>query len=322
VPRLLVTRRLPDGALDPVAGAPDVEVVERPDDTPYTHAELVAAAATVDGIVSLITDRIDAEVLRAGTGRLRVVANVAVGYDNIDVAAATEAGVVVCNTPGMVEETTADLAFALILAASRRLAEAEADLRAGRWTGWEIDQYLGQDIHGATLGLVGYGGIGRAVARRAQGFGMEILHHTRTSTGEPGWVGDLHELLARSDVVSLHVPLTAQTRHLISRSELAVMKTTAVLVNTARGPVVDEEAVAEALEQGRIFAAGLDVFEAEPAVHPRLLAAPRTVLTPHVGTATVATRLAMARMAVRSAAAVMAGKVPDNALNPEAALPS
>ncbi|HEY3239520.1 MAG TPA: D-glycerate dehydrogenase, partial [Acidimicrobiia bacterium] len=316
--RLLITRRLPEGALDPVAEAPDVEVVERSGDKPFTSADLAAATATVDGIVSLITDRIDAAVLAAGKGRLRVVANVAVGYDNIDVRAATEAGVVVCNTPGMVEETTADLAFALILAASRRLSEAEADLRAGRWEGWEIDQYLGRDIHGATLGLVGYGGIGRAVARRAQGFGMEVLHHTRTPTGEPGWLGDLHELLARSDVVSLHVPLTAQTRHLIGRPELAVMKPTAVLVNTARGPVVDEEAVAEALEEGRLFAAGLDVFEAEPAVHPRLLAAPRAVLTPHVGTASVATRLAMARMAVRSSLAVLAGELPDNALNPEA----
>ncbi|MDQ3946958.1 MAG: D-glycerate dehydrogenase [Actinomycetota bacterium] len=320
--RLLVTRRLPEGALDPVAGASDVEVVEGPDDTPFTREQLAAAAATVDGVVSLITDRIDAGVLAAGKGRLRVVSNVAVGYDNIDVAAATEAGVLVCNTPGMVEETTADLAFALILAASRRLSEAEADLRAGRWGGWEIDQYLGRDIHGATLGLVGYGGIGRAVAHRARGFGMDVLHHTRVPTGEPGWVGDLHQLLARSDVVSLHVPLTEQTRHLIGRSELDVMKPTAVLVNTARGPVVDEEAVAEALEQGRIFAAGLDVFEAEPAVHPRLLAAPRAVLTPHLGTATVDTRLAMARMAVGSALTVLAGKVPDNAVNPRAARPS
>ena len=225
--RLFITRRLPEGSLDPAAGAPGVEIVQGPGDTgdtpgppgdtPLTQAELAEAARTVDGMVCLITDRIDATVLAAGQGRLRVVANVAVGYDNIDVAAATEAGVVVCNTPGLLDDTTADLAFALILAASRRLSEAEADLRAGRWAGWEIDQYLGQDIHGATLGLVGYGGIGRAVGRRGRGFGMEVLHHTRTDTGAPGWVGDLHELLARSDVVSLHVPLTAQTRHLIGR---------------------------------------------------------------------------------------------------------
>ncbi len=327
--RLFITRRLPEGSLDPAAGAPGVEIVQGPGDTgdtpgppgdtPLTQAELAEAARTVDGMVCLITDRIDATVLAAGQGRLRVVANVAVGYDNIDVAAATEAGVVVCNTPGLLDDTTADLAFALILAASRRLSEAEADLRAGRWAGWEIDQYLGQDIHGATLGLVGYGGIGRAVGRRGRGFGMEVLHHTRSDTGAQGWVGDLHELLARSDVVSLHVPLTAQTRHLIGRPELDAMKRSAVLVNTSRGPVVDEEAVAEALEEGRIFAAGLDVFEAEPAVHPRLLAAPRTVLTPHIGTATVATRVAMARTAVSSALDVLAGKVPDNAVNPEAA---
>jgi glyoxylate reductase len=319
VSRLLVTCRLPDGSLDPVAAAPDVEIVQRTGDKPATSAELAAMAGDVDGIVSMVTDRIDAYVLVAGSGHLRVVANVAVGYDNIDVAAATEAGVVVCNTPGMVEAATADLAFALILAASRRLSEAEADLRAGRWQGWAIDQYLGRAVYGATLGIVGYGGIGRAVAERARGFAMEVLHHTRTPTGDPGWVGDLHELLARSDVVSLHVPLTAQTRHLIGRPQLAVMKPTAVLVNTARGPVVDEEALAEALEQGQIGAAGIDVYEAEPTVHPRLLAAPRTVLLPHIGTATVETRLAMSRMAVRSALAVLAGDIPDNALNPEAA---
>ncbi len=316
--RLLITRHLPDGALDPATEA-GVEIVARSDDRPYTTDELAEAAGTVDGIVSLVTDRIDAAVLAGGKGQLKVVANVAVGYDNIDVAAATEAGVVVCNTPGLLDETTADLAFGLILAAARRFSEAEADLRAGRWAGWEIDQYLGRDLYGATLGLVGYGGIGRAVARRAQGFAMEVLHHTRTPTGEEGWVADLHELLARSDFVSLHVPLTAQTRHLIGRPEFAVMKPSAVLVNTARGPVVDEEALAEALEEGQIFAAGIDVYEAEPKVHPRLLAAPRAVLLPHVGTATVATRTAMARLAVRSTVAVLAGEVPDTALNPEAA---
>ncbi len=317
--RLLVTTRLPEGSLDAVAGAGDVDVVQRSGDKAATAAELAGIAGEVDGIISMVTDRIDASVLAAGAGRLRVVANVGVGYDNIDVAAATEAGVVVCNTPGMVEEATADLAFALILAASRRLSEAEADLRAGRWHGWEIDQYLGRNVHGATLGLVGYGGIGQAVARRARGFDMEVLHHTRTATGDPGWVGDLHDLLRRADVVSLHVPLTPQTRHLIGRAELAAMKPTAVLVNTARGPVVDEEALAEALEEGQIAAAGIDVYEAEPTVHPRLLAAPHTVLLPHIGTATVQTRLGMSRMAVGSALAVLAGDMPDNTVNPEAA---
>lgn len=320
MPRVLVTRHLPPGGLDPLAGAEGIEVVQRPSDDPFTHEELVVAVAEgVDGVVCLLTDRIDAEVLAAGAGRLRVVADVAVGYDNLDVEAATRAGVLVCNTPGILDETTADLAFALMLAAARRCSEAEADLRAGRWASWGINQYLGRDIHGATLGLVGYGRIGRAMARRAAGFGMEVLHHTRTPTGEPGWVGDLHELLRRADVVSLHVPLTASTRHLIGGAELEVMKPTAVLVNTARGPVVDEDALAEALERGRIFAAGLDVYEAEPAVHPRLLAAPRTVLLPHIGSASVATRTAMARLAADSARRVLAGEVPGNTVNPEAA---
>lgn len=320
MPRVLVTRHLPPGGLDPLAGAEGIEVVQRPSDDPFTHEELVVAVAEgVDGVVCLLTDRIDAEVLAAGAGRLRVVADVAVGYDNLDIEAATRAGVLVCNTPGILDETTADLAFALMLAAARRCSEAEADLRAGRWASWGINQYLGRDIHGATLGLVGYGRIGRAMARRAAGFGMEVLHHTRTPTGEPGWVGDLHELLRRADVVSLHVPLTASTRHLIGGAELEVMKPTAVLVNTARGPVVDEEALAEALERGGIFAAGLDVYEAEPAVHPRLLAAPRTVLLPHIGSASVATRTAMARLAADSARRVLAGEVPGNTVNPEAA---
>lgn len=320
MPRVLVTRHLPPGGLDPLAGAEGIEVVQRPSDDPFTHEELVVAVAEgVDGVVCLLTDRIDAEVLAAGAGRLRVVADVAVGYDNLDVETATRAGVLVCNTPGILDETTADLAFALMLAAARRCSEAEADLRAGRWASWGINQYLGRDIHGATLGLVGYGRIGRAMARRAAGFGMEVLHHTRTPTGEPGWVGDLHELLRRADVVSLHVPLTASTRHLIGGAELEVMKPTAVLVNTARGPVVDEDALAEALERGGIFAAGLDVYEAEPAVHPRLLAAPRTVLLPHIGSASVATRTAMARLAADSARRVLAGEVPGNTVNPEAA---
>ena len=254
-------------------------------------------------------------MLAAGQGRLRVVANVAVGYDNIDVEAATAAGVVVCNTPGILDETTADLAFLLVLAAARRTSEAEAVLRAGRWSGFHIEEFLGRDVHGATLGLVGYGRIGRAVARRARGFAMEVLHHTRTPTGEPGWIGDLHELLGRADIVSLHVPLTPRTRHLVGRAELAVMKPTAVLVNTARGPVVDEEALADALERGVIAAAGIDVFEAEPDVHPRLLAAPGTVLLPHIGSATVATRTAMARLACASARSVLAGELPPNVLN-------
>ena len=306
--RVLVTRRLPPGGLDPLEGH---ELVQREGDQPLTHQELVDAAAGVDAIVCLLTDRIDAGVIAAGRN-LKAIGNVAVGYDNVDVAAAERAGVAVCNTPGVLDETTADVAFGLILAASRLFGEAERDLRAGRWTAWNINQYLGYDVHGATLGLVGYGRIGQAVGRRAAGFGMRVLHHTRRPTGQPGHLASLDELLASADVVSLHVPLSEHTRHLIGRRELELMKPSAVLVNTARGPVVDSEALAEALESGTIFAAGLDVYEDEPHVPPKLLAAPRTVLLPHVGSGSLQTRTAMARLAADGVRAVLAGERPAN----------
>jgi glyoxylate reductase len=313
VARVLVTRRVPDGGLEPLICAGH-ELVQRDDDIPYTHDEMVAAAVDVDGIACLLTDRIDRAVLEAGaaSGRLRVVANIAVGYDNIDVAAATELGIAVCNTPGVLDETTADLAFLLILASSRLAHDAEADLREDRWKGWGILQYLGRDVHGATLGLVGFGRIGQAVARRATGFGMQVMHHTRHDTGLPGWIADLDRLLAEAAVVSLHVPLTDSTRHLIGARELGLMRPTAVLVNTARGPVVDEGALATALEERSIFAAGIDVFEHEPEVHPQLLRAPHAVLLPHIGSATTATRTRMAVVASEGARAVLAGEHPHN----------
>lgn len=309
--RVLVTRRLPDGGTDPLVDAGH-EIVTPADDEPLTATELRAAVADVDAIVCLLTDRIDASVIEAGAPRLKVVANVAVGYDNVDVDAATRSGIAVCNTPGVLDETTADLAFLLILAASRRASEAEADLRGGRWHGWGINQYLGHDVHGATLGLVGYGRIGRAVARRAAGFSMEVVHHTRTDTAVPGWRPDLDAMLPGCDVVSLHVPLTDATRHLFDAARIRRMRAGSVLVNTSRGPVVDEEALADALEDGHLFAAGIDVFEREPAVLPRLLAAPRTVLLPHIGSASVATRTRMARLACEGAVAVLAGERPAN----------
>jgi glyoxylate reductase len=309
--RVLVTRRLPPGGLDPLTEAGH-ELIEPDGDRAFTHDELVGMAAEADAIVCLLTDRIDAPVLSAGAPRLKVVANVAVGYDNVDLAAAAAHGVAVCNTPGVLDETTADLAFLLILAAARRVWEAESDLRAGRWPGWDVDQYLGRDVHGAVLGVVGFGRIGQSVARRATGFGMEVLHHTRRDTGLPGWRADLDGLLAESDIVTLHVPLTDETQHLIDTRRLGLMKCDAVLVNTARGPVVDEEALAVALEEGEIFAAGLDVYEREPEVHPRLLAAPRTVLLPHIGSASIATRTRMARVAAENARAVLAGEPPPN----------
>jgi glyoxylate reductase len=313
---VLVTRRLPSGGLDPLTDAGH-ELVQRDDDRPFTHDELVALAHESDAIVCLLTDRIDAAVLKAGAPRLKVVATVAVGYDNIDVGAAVAHGIAVCNTPGVLDETTADLAFLLILAAARRAWEAESDLRGGRWPGWDIDQYLGRDVHGAVLGVVGFGRIGQAVARRATGFGMEVVHHTRRDTGLPGWRGDLDRLLAESDIVTLHVPLTAETRHLIDARRLRLMKRDAVLVNTSRGPVVDEGALADALETGVIFAAGLDVFEREPEVHPRLLTAPRTVLLPHIGSASLATRRRMAQVAAENVRAVLAGEPPPNPVHPQ-----
>ncbi len=291
---------------------PGTTLVEPDGDRRFTHVELVAMAPEADAIVCLLTDRIDAAVLSAGAPRLRVVANVAVGYDNIDMEAASELGIAVCNTPGVLDETTADLAFLLVLAAARRAWDAESDLRGGRWPGWDIDQYLGRDVNGAVLGIVGFGRIGQAVARRAAGFGMEVLHHTRRDTGIVGWRGNLDALLAESDIVTLHVPLTADTRHLIDERRLRLMRPDAVLVNTSRGPVVDEEALATALEDGVIFAAGLDVYEREPEVHPRLLAAPNTVLFPHIGSASVATRTRMARVAASDARAVLAGERPEN----------
>jgi glyoxylate reductase len=312
VGKVLVTRRLPDGGLDPLAGH---EIVgPNADDTPYTHDELVTFAGECDAIVSLLTDRIDADVLDAGArgGRLRIVANVAVGYDNIDVPTATAHGITVCNTPGVLDETTADTAFLLMLAAARLASTAEADLRAGRWTGWGITQYLGRDVHGATLGVVGFGRIGRAVARRAEGFGMRVLHHTRRPTNEAGYVDDLDVLLAEADIVSLHTPGGPGTHHLIDARRLALMKPTAVLVNTARGAVVDEAALADALHTGKIFAAGIDVYEREPAIDDRLLTAPRTVLLPHIGSASEATRLAMAHAATGAVTAVLRGATPPN----------
>jgi glyoxylate reductase len=314
VARVLVTRPLTEGGTDPLVDAGHEIVM--PVDPPAAD-ELAALAPQFDGIVCHLTDRMDATVLQSGrAGRLRVVANAAVGYDNIDVATATGLDVTVCNTPGVLDDTTADLAFLLILAATRLASDAERDLREGRWTGWGFGTHLARDVHGATLGLVGFGRIGQAVAQRAAGFDMDVIHTTRHDTGLSGWVPTLPELLQRSDIVSIHVPLTESTRHLIGAAELAAMKPTAVLVNTARGPVVDEDALVDALEAGNLFAAGLDVFDGEPAVNPRLLGAPRVTLLPHIGSATIATRTRMARLACQGVADVLAGRTPPNVVLP------
>jgi glyoxylate reductase len=312
VPRVLVTHQLPDGGARPLLAA-GVEVLGGIGRAGVTHDELLDLAPQVDGIVCSLNDTLDESVLRAGTnGRLRVVATVSVGSDHIDLSTADALGVAVCNTPGVLDESTADLAFLLILGASRLAWEAELELREGRWAGWDLTHRLGLDVHGSVLGLVGYGRIARAVARRALGFGMTVLHHARHHTGLEGYVASLDDLLPLVDVLSVHVPLTAQTRHLIGATELARLKPTAVVVNTARGPVVDEDSLADALEAGRLFGVGLDVFDHEPVVNPRLLAAPRTVLLPHIGSATAATRLRMAELACQGVCDALAGAVPSN----------
>ena len=314
--RVLVTRPLVEGGTDPLLEAGH-EIVERGASGPLTPEELEGLAPEFDGIVCHLTDRIDAAVLRAGSdGRLRVVANAAVGYDNIDVPMAQAVGITVCNTPGVLDDTTADLAFLLILASTRLTTDAERDLREGRWKGWGFGTHLARDVHGAVLGLVGFGRIAWAVAQRASGFDMQVIHTARHDTGLHGYVSRLDELLERSDIVSLHVPLTESTRHLIGAAELARMKPTAVLVNTARGPVVDENALVDALEAGTLFAAGLDVFDGEPAVNPRLLTAPRVTLLPHIGSATIATRTRMARLACQGVCDILAGRRPPNAVLP------
>ncbi|GGI98623.1 D-glycerate dehydrogenase [Alicyclobacillus cellulosilyticus] len=313
--RVYVTRKLPEAALSILRTAADVTVYPE-EDEPVPRARLLADVAGTDAIVSLLTDRMDAEVMDAAGPNLKVIANVAVGYDNIDVAAAAARGITVTNTPGVLTETTADLAFALLLAAARRLTEAERYLRAGRWRTWSPMLLTGQDVYGATLGIVGMGRIGEAVAKRASGFDMRILYTSRSRHPEAetryGCVyRPLDALLAEADFVVVLTPLTPETRGLIGRRELALMKQSAVLVNVARGPVVDETALVEALASRRIFAAGLDVYHQEPLPmdHP-LLQLDNAVLLPHIGSASIRTRTRMAEMAAADVVAVLRGEEP------------
>ena len=271
---------------------------------PVAHDELVRRVAGMQALVSMVTDPIDRAVIEAGAA-LRVIANVAVGYNNVDVAAARERGIIVTNTPNVLTDATADLTLALILAVTRRLGEGERMVRRGDWKGWAFDQLLGMQLRGRQLGIVGWGRIGQAVAQRAEVFGMTIANTSRSSAGMP-----LDRLLSTSDIVSLHVPLTPDTHHMIGQPELARMKRTAYLINTTRGPVVDEAALAWALKNRMISGAALDVYEREPEVHPGLLALENVVLAPHLGSATTETRTAMAELAVSNAIAVLEGKPP------------
>ena len=304
MPRVVVTRRVPEPALAALRES-GADVWVSPHDRALEPDELHAAVRGADAAVVMLHDRVDAAFLDAAGERLRVVANVAVGYDNADVDALRARGVALANTPGVLTDATADLAIALMLAVTRRLGEGERLIRSGAGWAWAIDFMLGRGLRGATLGIVGYGAIGRAVADRAHAFGMEVIY---TRRGEGGV--ELAELLERSHVVSLHCPLTEETRHLIDAGALRAMRDDAYLVNTARGPVVDEAALAAALRDGVIAGAALDVFEAEPDVHPGLLELDNVVLVPHLGSATEETRTAMAQLAEANVLAVLRGEEP------------
>jgi lactate dehydrogenase-like 2-hydroxyacid dehydrogenase len=308
-PRVFVTRMIPDDGLEPIRAACAADVWT--DELPPPRAELLRRVAGCVGILTLLTDRVDDELLDAAGPGLRVVSNYAVGFDNVDLAACARRGVAVGNTPGVLTETTADLAWALILATTRRVAEGDRYVRSGRWRTWGPLLLLGSDVHGSTLGIVGLGRIGQAVARRAAGFGMTVLYHARSRVDETiettlgASFVELDELVERSDIVTLHVALTPETRHLIDAGALARMKPTAVLINTARGPVVDSVALATALRDGTIAAAGLDVTDPEP-ISPDdpLLELSNCLVVPHIASASRATR---GRMAVMAAANLLAG---------------
>jgi len=306
VARCFVTRALPGDALERLGGEHDVEVW--PDRKPPPMEELRRAASGCDALLTLLTDRVDAALIDAAPS-LRAIANYAVGTDNVDLKAATARGIPVGNTPDVLTETTADLAWALLMAGARRLAPAERAVRAGDWPTWEPGTYLGLDVHGAALGIVGYGRIGQAVARRAVGFGMQVLRTRETP---------LDDLLRRSDFVSLHTPLTDDTRAMIGRRELGLMKPHAILVNTARGEIVDTDELIAALESGGIGGAALDVTDPEPlpAHHP-LLSAPNVTVVPHIGSASTRTRAAMADLAVDNLLAALAGERMPHVANPE-----
>jgi glyoxylate reductase len=312
--RIVVTRRIPEPATELLNGAGDVWVSAH--DRPLQKEELHAAVAGADAVVTLLHDRVDDASLDAAGPGLRIVANVAVGYDNVDVPACSRRGVIVSNTPGVLTEATADIAFALILMATRRLGEGERLIRARTGWSWNMFFMLGTGVQGKTLGIVGLGKIGQATARRARAFGMEIAYagRRRAPADVEAELGarfvSLDELLATADVVSLHCPLSAETRHLIDAEALGRMKPSAFLVNTTRGPVVDEAALADALRAGTIAGAGLDVFEREPEVHAGLLDLENVVLIPHLGSATVETRTAMGVLAARNVVAVLDGSAP------------
>ena len=321
-PRVFVTRVIPDEGLEPVREACDVDLWT--EELPPPRDELLRRVAGVDGLLSLLTDAVDDELLDAAGAQLKVVSNFAVGFDNIDVEACTRRRIPAGNTPGVLTETTADLAFALLMAAARRIPEGVDHVRDGRWLTWGPMLLMGVDVHGATLGIVGFGRIGREMARRAGGFGMRILYqdvHPATAEDEAQLGArrvEMDELLRESDFISLHVNLTDETHHLIDADALRAMKPTAVLVNTSRGPVVDPDALASALRGGEIFAAGLDVTDPEPlpSDHP-LVALPNCIVVPHIASASRVTRGKMAAMAAANLLSGVRGERLPTPINPE-----
>ncbi len=319
-PKVLVTREVFDETLELLGRHFDVESNQA--DTPLSSDELARRLADKAGALTVLTDRVD-EVLLGQCPRLKAVCNIAVGFNNLDLKACTAHGVMATNTPGVLDAATADFTWALILATARRLTEAEAWLRAGEWKGWKLKQFLSADVHGATLGIVGMGRIGQAVARRAAGFDMNVLYYNRKRIAPElerecrATYAPLDELLARADIVTLHTPYSPETHHLIGAGELAKMKSTAILIHAARGGVVDDMALIEALKQRKIAAAGLDVFEGEPKFNPEFLKLANVVLAPHIASATASTRRNMAMLAAKNLVAALTGERPPNLLNPD-----
>ncbi len=316
--RILLTRHMPSAATDVLAAAGHTADMFATSDPP-PRAEIITRARGCAGVITMLSDRVDEEFLDGIGSSLRIVANYAVGFDNIDREACQRRGIRASNTPGVLTEATADLTWALILAAARNVAEGDRVMRGEQWSGWAPLQLLGLELNGATLGILGAGRIGTAVARRSVGFGMRVLYTARSVKAplekELGAERvELDRLVAESDVLSLHIPMTPEARHLIGAAQFQAMKRTAVLVNTARGPIVDEAALVEALRSGEIAAAGLDVYENEPRMAPGLAELPNAVLLPHVGSGTTSTRSKMAAMAAENVVAVLAGREPPNAI--------
>jgi glyoxylate reductase len=318
--RILVTGHLPEVIKAELEKAFLLDA--NTEDKPFDRQKLLHAIEDKDGLISMITDNIDEGVLDRAS-RLKMIAHFGVGYNNIDVKAATTRGIAVSNTPGVLTDATAELAFALILAVARRLVESDRATREGRFRYWAPMLFLGREVTGKTLGIIGLGEIGKAVARIAKGFKMRILYNNRSridASGEKELMveyADLQKLLVESDFVSLHVPLTGGTRHLIGKEEFSIMKPTAYLINTSRGPVVDEQALLEALLNRKISGAGLDVYENEPALTPGLTELTNVVLLPHTGSGTLETRIKMASMAAENLIAGLSGRIPPNLVNPE-----